>query len=86
MPDHAVHLAAVPSIGDVQSHLVLLPCRQAEWVQAESMHHDDDGAPRPRGGQGLLAGLLHQLLGQRRVEEVVEHLLVLGQVVGGVDG
>ena len=54
--------------------------------QVKSMHHDDDGAPRPRGGQGLLAGLLHQLLGQRRVEEVVEHLLVLGQVVGGVDG
>ena len=35
------------------------------------MHQDDDGAPFPHGG--LLAGLLHQLLGQKRVEEVVEH-------------
>ena len=49
------------------------------------MHQDDDGAPFPRVGPGLLAGLLHQLLGQRRVEKVVEHN-TLEQVLGGADG
>ena len=45
------------------------------------MHHVDVGPPFPYGG---LPGLLHRLLGQRTVEEVVEHTN-LEQVPGGAD-
>ena len=56
-----------------------------KWVQARSsLHHVDVRVPSPLH-LGLV-GLLHRLLGLDggQVEEVVEHALTLGQVVGGV--
>jgi hypothetical protein len=47
------HCPAGPSVGDVQSHLVLLIGAMQKWVQPGSMHQDDAGGPF----------LLHSLLG-----------------------
>ena len=42
---HAHHLAAGPSVGDVQSLFGLVLEAMQKWVQPGSMHQDDVGGP-----------------------------------------
>jgi hypothetical protein len=81
VPCHDVHLAAGPSVGDVQSLLhFVLGCHADVGTSQVSQHHDDVRFPSTVV-HGASRSPSHFCL-----EEVVVYLLELGQVVGGVDG